>query len=935
MALALIVLFPFLGSLLPAVLIRGGRNLCSLSAAAVSFLALVLLGSFVPGVLNGQVYQYSVEWLPSLGLNVHFFLDGLGLLFASLILGIGLLIIIYARFYLSKDEPMGRFYSYLLLFQGAMLGIVLSNNILLLLVFWELTSLSSFLLIGFWSHLPEGRQGARMALTVTGAGGLSMIAGMMILGHIVGSYEITAILQSGEAIKSSPYYLHALILILAGCFAKSAQFPFHFWLPHAMAAPTPVSAYLHSATMVKAGIFLIARLWPVLSGTEAWFYLVTTTGLVTMLIGAWIALFKDDLKALLAYSTVSHLGLITMLFGLSTPMAAVAGVFHILNHAIFKASLFMNAGIVDHETGTRDIKKLGGLFTLMPIAGTLAFIAAASMAGFPLFNGFLSKEMMLDEVGRAVWAGQTWLLPGFATLAALLSVAYSLRYMFHVYLGPVKASLPKKAHDAPFGLWFSPAFLAALVLLIGLFPETFAGSLLRLTSSAVLQSTVPSFHLSIWHGWTFALLLSAAAVMGGILVFSRYSYLRRFSDRLPQLRAKDIFEAFIRQLVSGSQFFILKFHNGSLQRYIAVLVATALGIGSIGFFRASYQVGLRQTLEAPIGAIVIWGLLMSASLLAVLLHRNRYVSLIAVGIVGLIVSISFVVFSAPDLAITQISVEVVTLILILLALSYLPKESPKESSGFRKFRDVLLALGSGLGIAGISWAVMTRNFNSLSSYYLAESKPQGGGSNVVNVILVDFRGFDTFFEIMVLGLAALSIYAMLDVALKGPVAKKLASWRPDHPISGNAHPILMLVSTRVMLPLVLLVGVYIFMRGHNSPGGGFVAGLVFSIALLMQYMASGFSWAAQRLKVDYHGLIGLGVFFAAATGLGAILFNTPFLTSTFGHFNIPLVGEVELASAIPFDLGVFFTVVGAVMLILASLARIGRQAEQSLKRREN
>ncbi|MFZ9134294.1 MAG: proton-conducting transporter membrane subunit, partial [Gemmobacter sp.] len=326
MAPALIAALPFLGALLPGLMIRAGRNACAIATGSVTALALLGLMLHAPAVIGGEVILARFEWLPALGLNAHFMLDGLGLLFAGLILGIGLLIILYARFYLSAEDPMGQFYTYLMLFQGAMVGIVLSDNILLLLIFWELTSLSSFLLIGYWKHLPEGRQGARMALTVTGMGGLAMIAGMLILGNIAGSYDLSVILTKGEEIRASEWYLPALILILAGCFTKSAQFPFHFWLPHAMAAPTPVSAYLHSATMVKAGLFLMARMWPVLSGTPEWFYIVATTGAVTMLIGAKIALFKDDLKAVLAFSTVSHLGLVTMLLGLGTKAAAIVAV---------------------------------------------------------------------------------------------------------------------------------------------------------------------------------------------------------------------------------------------------------------------------------------------------------------------------------------------------------------------------------------------------------------------------------------------------------------------------------------------------------------------------------------------------------------------------------------------------------------------------------
>ena len=463
MSLALIAALPFLGALTPALTRRLGRGMATLMVALFTATALVLILQHLPAIIAGQTVTTQINWLPALGLNANFRLDGLALLFALLILGIGLLIQAYACFYLDASEPYARFLTYLMLFQGAMLGIVLSDNILLLLVFWELTSLSSFLLIGFWSHLPQARQGARMALATTGAGGLAMIAGLMILGHIVGRYDLSSMLSKKAEIQASPLYLPALILILLGAFTKSAQFPFHFWLPHAMAAPTPVSAYLHSATMVKAGLFLLARLWPVLSGTPEWFWIVTTAGLITMVFAAKVALFKDDLKAILAYSTVSHLGLITFLLGLGTKAAATAAIFHILCHATFKAALFMLAGIVDHATHTRDIRALGGLRHAMPITFGLASIATLSMAGIPPLNGFLSKEMMLEEAAHTA----PWIIPVLATVAALLSVAYSLRFLAYIFLGPTPA-YSHSPHDPDPGLWLPPAILAALVVAIGI-----------------------------------------------------------------------------------------------------------------------------------------------------------------------------------------------------------------------------------------------------------------------------------------------------------------------------------------------------------------------------------------------------------------------------------------------------------------------------------
>ncbi|MFA7607320.1 MAG: monovalent cation/H+ antiporter subunit A [Rhodocyclaceae bacterium] len=928
MSLAVIVLLPFLGAVLPALMIRAGRDASAIAAGSVTLLALALLLGHAPKILAGEVLWFGLDWLPALGLNVHFFLDGLGFLFALLILGIGLLIIIYARFYLAKEDPMGNFYTYLLLFQGAMVGIVLSDNILMLLIFWELTSLSSFLLIGFWGHLPAGRQGARMALTVTGAGGLSMIAGMLILGNIAGSYDLTQILHQAEAIQASPLYVPALLLILGGCFAKSAQFPFHFWLPHAMAAPTPVSAYLHSATMVKAGIFLMARLWPVLSGTDEWFYIVATTGLVTMVLGAGIALFKDDLKGLLAYSTVSHLGLVTMLLGFATPMAAVAAVFHIINHATFKAALFMNAGIIDHEAGTRDVRRLGGLMLLMPVTATLGMVAAASMAGLPLLNGFLSKEMMLEEAARTAWAGQGWLVPVVATLASILSVAYAFRYIVHVFLGPKREDYPHMPHDPPAGMWLPPALLVGLVIAIGLFPETIAGALVRVSAAAVIGGPPPEFHLALWHGLTPALGMSAIAVAAGLFLLWRYPLARARWEAGPHPDAKAMFDSGLQALVVLSQRFTHGLHNGALQRYLAIMFGAMVLLGAAAFQGGAHLPGTRESLPAPPVVWLAWLLLIAACAGAVAIHRQRLLAVLVVGVAGLIVSLGFVFLSAPDLALTQISVEVGTVILILLALYFLPKETPAESCRGRQWRDGVLAALVGLGTGGLAWAMMTRDAETLSGFYLEQSVPGGGGTNVVNVILVDFRGFDTFGEIIVLGAAALAIFALLDGAVRGNPGRRLSAWRPEMPLSADRHPMMMVVATRVMLPLALIVGAYIFLRGHNMPGGGFIAGLVVSIALIMQYMASGFGWAAQRMRIDYHAMIGAGVLVAAATGIFSMALGYPFLTSAFSHVYLPVVGEFEIASAMGFDTGVFLAVVGAVMLALANLSRLGRRAGQ-------
>jgi multicomponent K+:H+ antiporter subunit A len=500
-------------------------------AGAVALGVLATLLVLAGPVMEGQVLLTQAEWIPALGLNANYRLDGLGLMFGLMISGIGLLIVIYAAFYLHHDDPAGKFYSQLMLFMAAMLGIALSDNLLLMVVFWELTSISSFLLVGYWGSHPQkgadARAGARMALTVTGGGGLALLAGVLLLGHMAGTFDLSAMLATPgliDKVQADSRYPLMLALVLLGCFTKSAQFPFHFWLPEAMAAPTPVSAYLHSATMVKAGLFLMMRLTPVIGGTELFQGVVASVGLFTMVFAAWVAIFKHDLKGLLAYSTVSHLGLVTFLIGLGSPMAAVAAVFHILNHACFKAALFMSAGIVDHETGTRDMRKLGGLMALMPVVGTLALLAAAAMAGLPPFNGFISKEMMLEQAlhsGHALWGSWGWAVPVLATLGGLFSMAYSLRLVHDVFFnGPPKDLPLAQPHEPPLGMKAPVMLLVAACVAVGLLPMTVAGPMVQAASSAMLGAPAPALELALWHGLNLPLLMSAVAVAGGAALYA-------------------------------------------------------------------------------------------------------------------------------------------------------------------------------------------------------------------------------------------------------------------------------------------------------------------------------------------------------------------------------------------------------------------------------
>lgn len=919
MNLLWVVLLPLLGTLVPLFTERFGRNICAFSVALLPAWSLILVLMHAPDIFNGEFIRQTIEWIPSMGLELAFRIDGLSLLFLLLILGIGLLVILYARYYLSSKDSMGRFYAYLILFMSAMVGIVLSNNLIQLWMFWELTSISSFLLISFWSHTTEARKGARMALTVTGAGGLALLGGLLLIGNIVGSYDLDTVLASGDLIRSHGYYPIALILVLLGAFTKSAQFPFHFWLPHAMAAPTPVSAYLHSATMVKAGIFLMARFYPALAGTDIWFIVVSLTGLTTLLLGAYIALFKHDLKGLLAYSTISHLGLITLLLGLNSDLAAVAAVFHIINHAIFKASLFMAAGIIDHESGSRDMRKLNGLWKYMPYTATLAIVAALSMAGVPLLNGFLSKEMFFAEtLNQSVLGSLSWVIPMLATIGAAFSVAYSLRFIHDVFFNGQPIGLPKTPKEPPRYVRIPVEVLVALCLLVGIFPAFVIEDLLNIASLAMLIDYVPVHNLAIWHGFNIPLLMSLLAMVGGIIIYYNRRHLFEFQSHFHQSDAKYIFEGAVQAVVNYCQRIVKTFENGSLQRYVFLLLISTLVMAAYPLLDLTKNAG-SLPLTPYNGAAIIGALLMVLSAIAtVIWHRRRFLALIYLSVVGLFVSLAFALFSAPDLALTQLSVEIVTIILLLLALFFLPQSTQKESTNRRLSVDLLVSGLIGCVMGTICYAMLTTPLNTISEFFIANSKTGGGGTNVVNVILVDFRGFDTLGEIVVLGIAALGIFkliAKMRISMSTRDDKGRA-W------SNDPRPMMLEMVSQSLLPLALLVSAYIFLRGHNMPGGGFIAGLITAVAIIQQYIAHGVQWIKPRVNIDYQWVIASGILIATVTGLGSWIFGEPFLSTWFDYFELPWIGKFELASALLFDLGVYLTVVGAVMLILANLGRL-------------
>ncbi|MBD9371069.1 monovalent cation/H+ antiporter subunit A [Rhizobium sp. ARZ01] len=946
--LLFLLALPFAGSIATALLLRTtSRGLPAALAGSVAFLATIVTAFFYPSVTNGKIVRLDIAWLPELGLNFTLRMDGFAWLFSMLVTGIGLLVVIYARYYMSAEDPIPRFFSFLLAFMGAMLGVVLSGNIILLSIFWELTSIFSFLLIGYWYHNANARDGARMALTITGTGGFCLLVGLLLLGHIVGSYDLDRVLAAGDVVRAHPLYLPTLALILIGALTKSAQFPFHFWLPNAMAAPTPVSAYLHSATMVKAGVFLLARLWPTLSGTFEWFWLVGAAGITTLVLGAYFAIFQRDLKGLLAYSTISHLGLITTLLSLGSPLAAVAAIFHMVNHATFKASLFMAAGIIDHETGTRDMQKLSGLYRFLPYTATLAMVACAAMAGVPLLNGFLSKEMFFAEaVETHADSILDRALPYIATVAGAFSVAYSIRFIHTVFFGPPPTDIPNPhPHEPSRWMRFPVEFLVFACLIVGIVPSLSIGPFLRTAVISVLGPETPHYSLAVWHGVNLPLLMSMIAMVGGaVLYIALHKYLAHCEDGPPffrHLRGQRIFER-ILVTVSWKWARWLEANLGTrrLQPQLRLVAGLSFLAGFLPLYLAGFEPKLPPLAEVDPAFAMIWIIGMLSALGAALLAKyHRLAALVLIGGAGIVTCITFAWLSAPDLAITQLVVEIVTTVLLLLGLRWLPQrigkidESTALSARLRRLRDFLLAVLCGVGMSILSYAVMMQPVpDTIANYFLEHAYTEGGGRNVVNVILVDFRGFDTMGEIVVLGIVALTVFALLrrfrpaSESIGLPEQQRIQNAfdeaQPERNAGDTVRDYLLVPSVVMqwMFPVTIVFAIYLFLRGHDLPGGGFAAGITMAIAFLLQYLGGGVRWAEDRLRILPLRWIAFGLLVAVATGVGSWLFGYPFLTSHSQYVTLPLVGKVPVASALFFDLGVFGLVVGATVLILIAIA---------------
>ncbi len=746
---------------------------------------------FISLTMDGGSAISELQWIPSLGISFVSYIDGLSLLFTLLITGIGALVVLYSIFYLDKNrEKLGNFYVYLLLFMSAMLGVVQSDNMISLYLFWELTSISSFLLIGYWNTRDRSRFGALKSMMITVFGGLMMLGGFVLLSIMGDTLSIRELVANSTALVGHDYFILALVLVLLGAFTKSAQFPFYIWLPDAMEAPTPVSAYLHSATMVKAGLYLVARFTPIFAISEVWVWLVTGIGLLTLFWGSVFAVKQTDLKAILAFSTVSQLGLIMSLLGASAvayhsddaifKFAAFAAIFHLINHATFKGSLFMIAGIVDHETGTRDIRKLGGLMSIMPISFTVAFIGSMSMAGLPPFNGFLSKEMFLESMLAIrhfeLYNFATWgiIFPVVAWIASVFTFVYSFYFVFKTFAGKRKSeALPKSPHEAPIGMLISPVILATLVVGIFFIPNLIGKWFVKPAVMAIQPGLYshPSevdVQVAAWHGFASPALWMTIAIFGvGAILFMTMAKWQKLYDIQPQYLSLNALYDSAMTFGEGGMNRLSRFYmTGLIRTYLLYMFAFIIAITTATLFIKNAFIVDMDSFTAVSVFGTMTAVILVIAVVMVLLAKTRLSAIIALGAVGYSVALFFVIFKAPDLALTQLVIETISVALFLLAFKHLPTLSNHGETKRNKLGNAIISIGVGLTVALIALSAHSQKLlPSISQYYKDTVATEAGGGNIVNVILVDYRGFDTLFEIAVLSIAGIGVLAMIRLRL--------------------------------------------------------------------------------------------------------------------------------------------------------------------------
>ena len=734
-------------------------------AALVAFAASVWFALQIEEVAAGDARELVAQWVPALGVTLSFRLDGLALMFSLLISGIGFLVVLYTASYFKDHPDRGRLQLLLLAFMLSMLGLVSADNVILLFVFWEMTTITSFLLVGFDHKNEQARQSALQALLVTAGGGLALLLGLIVLAEMAGTYQLSAMIVSDMPLTTHPHYPVALLLILVGAFTKSAQFPFHFWLPNAMAAPSPVSAYLHSATMVKAGIYLLMRFQPALGGTELWFYTLTGFGAITAVWASLMALRQTDIKLMLAWTTVMALGTLTMFLGSDLRIAALAAVTFLLVHAFYKCALFLVIGNVDKRTGTRELPLLGGLFRSMPITGFVAIAAGLSMAGFPPFLGFIGKELKYE--GALAIAEEPWLIVVAAVAANAMMVGIALTIIFKVFVSGKTQSDRRPSEVTP-AMWFGPLLLAVAGLSTGIFPELIAPGVIEPAISNVL-ATPTDVKLSLWHGINMPLMLSVVTVVLGCLVFWKLaaikSLLDRWAQRLPS--GDGCYQAVLNAVDKAAVLVTRCLQTGSLSHYLTIVMSVlVLAVGSMLLVQGINFDTIGLTPIPVLGAVVI-GLMMAASLVAAV-SGSRLLSICALGVIGSGVALLFLIFGAIDVAITQLMVETLFVVLIAAVLLRLPRFPGVAHPGRGgNVRDAVISVGVGVVFGVVTFGVaMTRPDLSITEFFVENSLTEAYGRNIVNVILVDFRALDTFGEVAVVATAAMAVVALLKVKSK-------------------------------------------------------------------------------------------------------------------------------------------------------------------------
>lgn len=876
--------------------------------------------SLVPEVAQGGALTETLAWVPALEIGITFRLDGLSLLFALLISGIGTLIVLYAGAYLSDHHHLGRFYAYLLGFMAAMLGLVLADDLIAMFVFWELTSVTSFLLIAFQHDKADSRRAALQALLITGGGGLALLAGLILLGNVGGSWQFSTL--AAEAIAGHALYPAILALVLIGAFTKSAQLPFHLWLPNAMAAPTPVSAYLHSATMVKAGVYLLARLNPALGGSTSWSTILITIGAATALVGAVLAIRQTDLKRVLAYTTVTVLGQLTMLLGTNTHYGLQAFAIYLVAHALYKAALFMAVGAVDHATGTRQIALLGGLIRHMPLTGFAVALAAFSNAGLPPFFGFIAKEFTyagLIELGLAGWVTTAVMI----VTNALLLTAAGLVFV-RSFLGR-EGRYPHPPHEVSVPMWIGPMLLAVGGFVFGAFNNLAEVWLIDAAVQAVSRTTVP-VNLYLWSGFTPALLASLLTVALGVLFYLQRTRLRRRLSLwrvLWRVSGDMIWDRLLKRVFAFATRVADRFQHGSLRQHISALVLAIAGFALIGLVASSADNLVWPEVASPVNVAALLGCVLAMAGAAAATMPGRVALVATLGASGLGLALIFLAARAPDVAITQLMVETLTVIFLALVLRRLPptRQVGSRKPAARRFHAIVAIVIGTVVTAMMLMTVSQPLPGDIAQWYLDHSLPAGKGANVVNVILVDFRALDTLGEILVVGLAGLAAAPLLGGGRRSRHAAKRMGNGPDDGNTRGASEgsadfasVLLRQGILPLSALLALIALVLLWRGHNLPGGGFIGGLVAACAAVLLALAFGVDRARAVLHLPPLALLAIGLAVAAGAGLIGLLQGQAFLA---GQWIFP--AGLALGTPLLFDLGVFLTVLGAVLHMLFRL----------------